>query len=253
MKPVIVLADRPFSVADIQTTEALDVRNVSRKSWGTLLAHCAAKELRLYHVLLASLDGIERVRTATSFEIVWANKITDLAPVFRMERLERLTVSDLPQLRSLEGIEALGNLTEVDISGNCGSLSPPLRLASLKPLAKLAKLTKLLIFNVRLEDEEISFIGSAFPHLRSLDVWNHNVDRAQLAWIAGKLNPQLEQPISAHRKLSVPCKKCGGSLYRFVGYRMPIVCERCDETRFRKLVAEFELLKTSVKHMPGAQ
>jgi len=244
MKSSIVVADKSISVSDIQAADVLDVRNVDAQALNELTTHCVARALRLYHVLISTLDGVERLRSTRSLEIVWANKIEDLAPVFRMKHLERLILSDFPRLKTLDGIEALENLGELDLSGNSGSLQPPLRLASLKPLAMLKKLVKLSIFNVRLEDADISFLASAFPYLRSLKIWNHNIDRAQVAFIAGKLNPQLQQPITAHRKVGV-CQKCGGSLYRFVGYRMPMVCERCNEKRFRRLVDEFERLMTS--------
>ncbi|HKF50011.1 MAG TPA: hypothetical protein VKB38_21790 [Terracidiphilus sp.] len=242
MDPSIVLADRPYSLADIRTQGRLDFRKVGERAWSDLTTHCQAKELRLYDLLTSSLDGIDRLRHTTMLEIVWANKVRDLAPLFRMEWLERLVLSDFPRLGSLDGIESLKYLHELDLSGNCGSLDPPLRLASLKPLGKLRKLTSLSIFNVRLQDNDISFIASAFPDLRSFYIWNANYEFAHLAFLAGRLNSQLEKPIEPGQRLNVPCSKCGGALYRFAGYRMPTLCEACDKARFRNLTAEFARL-----------
>jgi hypothetical protein len=245
MKPVIVLMDRDFPPETLGAEESLDLRNITDDAWAKVLSYCAATELRLYGITLRSLTGIDTLRTVSRLEIMWANKLTDIFPIFQMPWLENLSLSDLPLLRSIDGIEALQNLTELHLSGNLGSLHPPLRLDSATPIAKLTKLERLELHNIRLEDRDIAFIASALPNLRALELSNA-FDRAQFAYLAKRLNAQLEEPIAAYIKLKITCSKCGESLYLFTGRRMPILCKHCDLDRFEKLSRQFEeLIKSS--------
>ena len=206
---------------------------------------CVASELRLYNLTIRSLVGIDRLRTTFRLGIVWANRLANIAPIFQMSWLESLSLSDLPQLRSIEGIEALQNLTEIHLSGNLGSLHPPLRLDSVTSIGKLPRIERLELRNLHLENDDISFVASAFPNLRTLRLSN-KFDRAQFAYLAKRLNAQLDEPISAFAKLNISCRKCGGALYRFTGRRMPALCTFCDRDRFERLSRQFdELMETS--------
>jgi hypothetical protein len=91
-------------------------------------------DLRLHHMLVYSLDGIGRLPATRRLTINWANKISGLTPDFQMHCLEFLDVGDFPQVRGIAGIENLERLTELHLAGNLGSLHPPMRLASAKPL-----------------------------------------------------------------------------------------------------------------------
>ena len=241
MEPVVILMDRDFTSEAVGQQGSLDLRNISDDSWKAVVSCCVASELRLYHLTLRSLVGIDRLRTTFRLGIVWANKLANVAPIFQMSWLQSLSLSDLPQLRSIEGIEALQNLTEVHLSGNLGALHPPLRLESVSSISKLPRLERLELLNLRLESDDISFVASAFPNLRTLMLSNE-FDRAQFAYLAKKLNAQLEKPISACAKLNISCRECGGALYRFTGRRMPVLCTLCDRDRFERLLRQFDEL-----------
>lgn len=195
--------------------------------------------------MLRSLAGIDRLQSTFGLSVVWANGIEDIGPICRMRWLNRLSLSDLPQLRTIDGIEALENLSEPHLSGNLGALHPPLRLDSVKAISKLAALEKLEFLNIRLENDDISFVASSFPKLRNLTLSNE-FERVQFAFLAKRLNAQLAEPIAAYAKLNVSCPKCGGELFRFTGRRMPTLCSACERDRFDRLLQQFEdLLQSS--------
>jgi hypothetical protein len=238
MEPKIVLMDRDYSQDSLRETEALDLRNIKWTVWETILSTCKASDLRLYHIMMESLDGIERLQATSRLSMEWANKITELTQVFQMVWLKYLFISDFPRLTNIDGIEALQRLTELHLSGNRGSLHPPLRMVSVEPIARLPNLEKLTLVNIRLENDEIGFLG-AFPRLRELTLSN-SFDRKQFAYLAKRLNPQLDLPISASRRMNLPCPKCGQSLSYFIGKRMPTLCATCDSDRFKKFTLQFE-------------
>ena len=142
MKPTIVLMVRPYAPESIRETGGLDLRNIKESEWRTIVSSCKSASLRLYHIMVESLEGIERLDTTSSLSIEWANKVSELSPVFKMVWLKNLFVSDFPVLASIDGIEALEHLTTLHVSGNLGSLHPPLRLVSLQPIAKLSNLAE---------------------------------------------------------------------------------------------------------------
>jgi hypothetical protein len=230
-----------FSVEDLTRHDWLDLRSIGTAAWETIVASCRASELRLLYVKIKSLAGVERLRNTVRLSIEDARKIEDLSPLFEMRWLTKLYLSDLPRIRQIEGIEALQDLRELRLSGNRGSLNPPLRLASVHPIASLRNLEELEITNIRLEDRDISFIPSAFPNLRTLRLSGAEFERAQFAFLAQKLNARLREPIvSSWQMKAAPCRKCRRPLHLFLGRRMPMLCEFCDEKRFRKLTEEFQ-------------
>lgn len=234
--------EKGFSEDILEQEDALDLRSIGDKAWSAIISRCKASEVRLYYLKIKSLEGIEKLRSTSILKIEYANKITDIKPVFKMDWLQTLYLYDLPKLRDLEGIEALQNLTELRLSGNRGSMDPPLRLKSIKPIAKLSNLRDLEITNTQLEDDDISLIASSFPNLRSLTV-SWRFDRSQLAHIAGKLNAQLDEPILPSMEMKYAhCKKCKGNLTLFAGRRMPMLCKVCNKDKFDKLTAQFEQL-----------
>jgi len=232
--------DQKFSLDEFSRHESLDLRCISPKSWETILASCNATELRLYYLKIRSFDGIDRLRATCRLSIEWANKIEDLSPLFRMGWLTSLFLSDLPRIRRIDGIELLENLRELHLSGNRGSLTPPLRLESVRPIASLQNLEKLELVNLRLEDRDISFVADSFPNLRSLRLSHSEFERAQFAYLAKRLNARLEDPIVSSREMMYANCKCGMHLHLFLGRRMPMLCESCDEKRFKKLTEEFQ-------------
>jgi hypothetical protein len=240
MQPVMIYMEPGFSQEALENSDALDLRSIGDKAWSAITSRCKASEVRLYYLKIKSLEGIEKLRSTSILKIEYANKITDIKPVLKMDWLETLYLYDLPKLRDIEGIEALQNLTELRLSGNRGSMDPPLRLQSIKPIAKLSKLRVLEVTNMQLENDDISFIASSFPNLRSLTI-SWRFDRSQLAHIAAKLNAQLDEPLRASIEFA-HCTKCKGSLTLFIGRRMPTVCKVCNKDKFEKLTAQFAQL-----------
>ena len=241
MPPAFMMMDKGFSIETLSKQDSLDLRSIGPKAWAAILASCNASELRLYYLKIQSLVGIDRLRHTHKLSIEWANKIDDISPLFAMHWLKSLFLSDLPLLKQINGIELLEDLRELHLSGNRGSLNPPLRLDSVRSIASLRKLEKLEIVNIRLEERDISFVASAFPNLRSLSLSWKEFERAQFAYLAKRLNALLDEPIVSSWELkSVPCRKCGRELHLFIGRRMPMLCRFCDARRFEKLTQEFE-------------
>jgi len=54
------------------------LRNVSAGVWPRVISHCKARDVRLYHITLQSLDGTQRLSAAEKLTLEWANKIADL-------------------------------------------------------------------------------------------------------------------------------------------------------------------------------
>jgi hypothetical protein len=239
-KTAILLMDRDFSRERLATNSILDLRNIDETGWNQIVPGCIAVDLRLYHLTIRSLEGIERLRNTVRLALEWAKRIPDLSPVFRMRWLQCLSVSDFSLLRSIEGIESLEGLSELHLSGNLGSLHPPLRLASVKPVARLANLKVLSLENLRLDDDDVTSIAS-LSSLRDLFI-QRQFERAQLAYLAKKLNPQLKIPITAYRETQAPCPRCSRSMCVFTGRRMPILCRACDTGKFERLTRQFEKL-----------
>lgn len=207
---------------------------------GAIISLCSAPDLRLYHLTIQSLVGVESLRETRRLTIEWANKFEDISPLFAMPWLRSLTLYDFPRIRRLDGIEALESLRELQLSGSRGSLDPPLRLDSVRPIASLRNLEKLELTNLRLQDRDASFVGSAFPKLRSLRMSGREFERAQFAYLAKRLNPQLDEPIVGSWEMSSALCKCGRKLHLFMGRRMGMLCEFCDQKRFEKLTEEFQ-------------
>jgi len=115
-----------------------------------------------------------------------------------------------------------------------------LTLASLEPLVELPGLTELSLSNVRIDDDDIRVLARC-TGLRRLKLSNP-FERAQVAFIASRLNAQLAQPLTACVETRVPCKKCAAPTSMFSGRRMPFLCPDCDRKRFEKLTGEFDQL-----------
>lgn len=240
-RPVTILMNQQFAPEQLEGQSALDLRNIDKKSWNLVVSRTQAIELSLYHVTADSLLGIDKLHKTLRLAIEWATKISDLGPVFRMEWLESLHISDFRLLRSIAGIESLQSLTELHLSGSRGSLNPPLRLSSIKPVARLQNLKTLVLENVSLEDDDVTPIAS-ISTLEQLGI-AHNFDRKQLAFLARRLNAQLKTPITACVETQLHCSRCGIPQFLFTGRRMPLVCRNCDNVKFDKLMLQFEELQ----------
>ena len=240
MTPVLVMMDQKFSPEDLTKHDSLDLRAIGPKAWETIVASCTATELRLYYLKIQSLAGAERLRNTLQLNIEYANKVEDISPLFKMRWLTKLFVSDFPRIRRIDGIEALEDLRQLRLSGNRGSMNPPLRLETVRPIASLRKLEDLEITNIRLEEKDISFIADSFPNLRSLRLSWKEFERAQFAYLAKRLNAQLDEPVVGSREMQSALCKCGSKLHLFCGRRMGMLCPVCNAKKFQKLTEEFE-------------
>jgi hypothetical protein len=236
----MVLLDKMERAESLPISEALDLRNVSQARWPVVLSAIHVRDLRLYHLTIETLDGIQQLTGIARLSLEWAPKITSLKAIFEMASLKYLWISDFAKLRSLAGIEALTNLVDLHLSGNRGSLNPPLRLESIRPIGQMKSIQHLSLTNMRLDDDDIRPLAG-LRSLRTLELSN-NFDRTQFAYLARCLNAQLEEKITASRPSSTKCRKCGGVAHLFLGRKMPFVCRDCEADKFQKLEAEFEQL-----------
>lgn len=237
---VVLLVDRPFAEEQISENTALDLRNIGDKVWPIILSKCRATDLRLYHITLTSLQGIETLISTKHFALEWATKIEALDPVFRLTQLTALSIFDFPKLRQLDGIEALHNLTELNLSGSRGAITSPLHLATIKPVTRLPHLKSFSLMNAKLDDDDITVLAhcTGLRHLRL----SNQFDRVQVAFLAKKLNAQLAEPLTSYIDTPLKCEKCDVHKSMFIGRRMPILCRDCDNALFRKRIREFEQL-----------
>jgi hypothetical protein len=236
----MILLDRPYSDAELARSPSLDLRNVTPSGWKNVLSTCRAQDLRLYHITLRSLEGIERLGETRELALEWATKIESLAPVFGLSHLTKLAVFDFPKLRVISGIEGLSELTEVSLSGSRGAVDPPLRLATIEPLTRIPNLASFTLANAKLEDDDITSLARC-AKLRRLQLSNQ-FDRGQFAFLASRLNAQLETPITSYTETNLRCEHCNSKKVMFAGRRMPFLCRACDRPKFERLVGEFEAM-----------
>lgn len=222
------------------SAEEISVRNISERHWETLLSARRVIRLSLYHITAPTLPSLHRLTEIRSLSMTWATKIASIEPVFKMAELTSLTISDFPKLQQLDGIEQLVGLTRLRLAGNEASLTPPLKLASIAPVAKLPSLTVFSLNNAKLTDDSIEALGDC-RQLQQLQLSNQ-FEKSQYAYLAKRLNHQLDEPIEAHRASVLRCKTCGGYLRLVTGRRAPFVCSSCDSAKLAKLEAEFARL-----------
>jgi hypothetical protein len=236
----MLLLDRPFEEAQLGANAELDLRNISPKVWPTLLSGCRSTDLRLYHITLPSLDGIEQLASVRRLTLEWATKIADIAPVYKLRNVVSLSIFDFAKLRHLDGIEALTELTELNLSGSRGALTPRLKLSSIAPVGRLKNLVSFSLTNARLDDDDITVLARC-ANLRELNL-SRQFERKQIAFLAKRLNPQLVEPLTAYFATNLKCETCADNKVMFSGRRMPVLCRTCDGERFERYVSEFERL-----------
>ncbi|WP_329742866.1 hypothetical protein [Dyella sp. A6] len=241
---VMLLLDRENDLSVIAEAQDLDLRNVRERDWPAVLGAKNAVRLTLYNVMAPQLPDLSGLASLNALSITWANKIQTITPIFNMPQLRHLLISDFAKLRDLSGLEQLSSLEELHLSGNLGSLSPPLRLLSLAPVYRLESLQSFSLRNAKLEDDDITGLSDC-SQLRQLDLSNQ-FERQQFAYLAKHLNAQLEQPICAHRPTSLTCEKCGIGKRLVTGRRGPLLCPACDRARLAKAEIEFAKLMEKV-------
>jgi hypothetical protein len=236
----MLLLDRPFEEPQLGVNAELDLRNIAPNVWPVVLSQCHSTVLRLYHIMLPSLEGIERLASVRRLTLEWATKISDIAPVYKLQHLVSLSVFDFALLRHLDGIDSLTELAELNLSGSRGALTPRLKLSSIGPVVRLRNLVSFSLTNAQLDDDDITVLARC-ANLRELDL-SRQFERKQVAFLAKHLNAQLVEPLRAYFATNLKCETCDDNKVMFNGRRMPVLCRTCDSGRFERHVAEFEQL-----------
>jgi hypothetical protein len=237
---VMLLLDKTYSEQQLSESLELDLRNIGPKVWPKVVSNCKASNLRLYHITLGDLDGIESLTATRTLELEWATKIETVSPVFQMRELEVLSIYDFPKVKNLNGIEELAKLKELNLSGSRGALTPKLCIESIAPVSKIPHLTSLSLTNATLEDDDVTILAKC-TQLRHLKLSNQ-FDRSQVAYLAKHLNEQLVEPLTSHIGSNIKCKTCNGNQSMFIGRRMPMLCQACNDKQFTRYVDEFNQL-----------
>jgi hypothetical protein len=233
----MLLLDRAFTESLLATEKDLDLRNVEAKIWPQVLSECRAEKLRLYHITLPSLDGIECLASVEHLVLEWAPKILEISSVFKLHNLRALSIFDFSRLRRIDGIQVLRNLVELNLSGSRGALTPRLKLASVAPVSGLQCLESFSLANAQLDDDDIAVLSNC-KNLKHLDL-SRQFERGQVAFLAKCLNAQLAEPLTAGLETTLECETCGGRKFMFHGRRMPILCRTCEPQRFDRYQEEF--------------
>ncbi len=240
MEAKVVLLDKVHSDEDLSSVQALDVRNVDSRGFSEILARSRATDLRIYHLKIGSLDGIDCLHSVTKLRLEWATKVTTLGPVYNMSGLSELQIVDFSRLGNVAGVEKLTGLRRLVLEGGVWK---PLRLASIRPVASIHDLEEFTLLNTHLEDDDITCLA-ALRHLKSLTLSNQ-FDRAQVAMLARHLNAHLAAPLAASTPSHLACPSCSGTKHMFTGRRMPFLCPQCERARFERLTHEFEAIVRS--------
>lgn len=236
----MLLLDKEFDAAAIPDAEELDIRNIGERDWEIVLRARRVARLSLYHITSLALPNLGTLTSVRSLSMNWATKVANIEPVFRMTGLTSLAISDFPKLQCIDGIGQLSGLNELHLSGNLGSLSPPLSLESIGPAADLPFLEVFSLRNARLADDDIAIL-SRCRRLRRLELSNQ-FEKRQFAYLAKCLNHQLDEPIRAHHDTGMGCGTCGRNMQRVTGRRGGFLCGACDSKRLQKAEAEFAAL-----------
>ena len=236
----MLLLNKGFSNEQLTAATTADLRNIGTPVWKRLLSHCRATDLRLYHITMSSLEGIEALVETERLALEWATKVERLEPVFQMANLRSLSVFDFPKVREIEGVQRLNGLTELHLSGSRASLSSTMCLTSIRPVPQIANLESFSLVNARLDDDDITPLAEC-SKLRRLQL-SYSFDRKQLAFLAKHLNGQLDSPLRSHVLSSLDCPTCKGKKLMFIGRGMPMLCQTCDAKRCVKAEREFEAM-----------
>jgi Leucine-rich repeat (LRR) protein len=107
------------------------------------------------------IGGISNLRNLKELEIHWASKLDSLQGLESLTTLKKLAIETCRSLRRIDEISALTNLEWLDLSNNG-------RIETIKPLARLKKLKKLLLIeSTNIVDGDLSVLLT-LPNLRDV-------------------------------------------------------------------------------------
>lgn len=206
--------------------------------------------------------------------LLFGNGIRSIAPLANLRKLEhlRLTVSrrlktirplhSLPRLRlfQLLGSDRLANPSELGfLTGLRGlALSGPrwgtMRIATLRPLARLKHLQTLALGSVLIQDQSLGPIGQ-LRQLKYLAVSSYYpiADLARLAAALPKTRGNVLTPFRSGR-LSDPafpgmtrCSTCNRSMVLTNGRPHRLLCPRCDQAAIERHIRRWKALVTAAR------
>ncbi|MBQ7278367.1 MAG: hypothetical protein IJR17_04100 [Clostridia bacterium] len=170
--------DKPdLYIHDNATGERFPIGEGQITDFGFLTRLPNLESLYLYGQPVESLGGIETAAKLRRFQANWAN-LSDLSPLFDLKSLEIINVADTETVTSIEGVEKLLHLTDLNISRN--------NLSDISAIAKIdytfcmtpdedgnVPYFVLSIDNLqgKIPDEQYAVL-SAVPEYQSLNVFN---------------------------------------------------------------------------------
>ena len=111
-------SDKPtLYLHDNETDERIPVGQGPITDLGFLTRLPNLECLYLYAQPIESLDGIETAEKLRRFNSRWTS-LSDLSPLFDLEQMQAISVENTETVTSIEGVQKLRHLTELNIGGN---------------------------------------------------------------------------------------------------------------------------------------
>lgn len=165
------------------------------------------------------------------------SKVTDLEPLRYLDRLELLSLEDIPKVRSIEPVAHLSRLVALDFSGGMWNKN---RAETLEPIGRLPVLEELYLTNLRVDSGGLRPLARCRA-LRRLRLSNQ-FPTEDYAYLAAKL-PVVECEMFA------PCLpmgyKIGDKDVMVVGKRKPFLNATADAERMARYARDFERMKAA--------
>ena len=197
---------------------------------------------------LADLADLAAMKPASV--IVFEYPFESLAPLVVLAGAETMKLQDSGTLRRLNGIEALAGVKNLVIS------TPPtwdgttrkIEVESLKPLAKLSSLERLVLTGVRPKDLDLSPVAG-MTHLKEVDIGGvpeFTIEHyARLAAALPNAEGRCLQPYVEIKGVGF-CKKCKGQQVLLNGAPPKArkwLCPKCNEKKIAEHVSSWERAK----------
>ena len=173
-----------------------------------------------------------------------------LAPFASLLNLRRLEICHFPRAHSLQPLAKLSRLQDLTLKTlpSWDGSGKHHFVDSLRPLADLKNLRKILMTGVVAKDGDLSPLGT-LKNLRDLHIANV-YSQEQLAMLAGRLPNKLRRGFL--RPFDTMdgdvCKKCGTGTVMLSGcdIRPRVICPACKKKMFDSCVSRFEEIARSM-------
>ena len=207
--------------------------------------------LELLETRATSLEAIADLESLECLAVHAVGRAPDMRPLARLPELRILRLSgreldrfdDVAHCRSLIGLHVAG-----------GGPGATVAIASLAPVANLARLRVLRLGLTRVRDQSLRSLGQS-TELRVLGVGDRRFPIEELAWLAATvtwLDHDIRSPfhsaIDLGSKLTSACRKCGRmSRLATRGPRRQWLCPTCQPQKVAEYVARWELLVAAAR------